>query len=57
MHVHVLGDDGEAKIWMEPTVELARSAGLSWPQLGIALSLAEERHDEVRTAWRQHFGG
>ena len=56
VHVHVIGGDGEAKIWMEPSIELARNAGLSWTELGTALSLAEERQDEIREAWRQHFG-
>ena len=56
MHVHVLGEDGEAKIRMEPTIELVRNDGLSWPQLSVALRLAEERQDEIHEAWRQHFG-
>ena len=55
MHVHVLGEDGEAKIWMEPTIELVRNDGLTWPQLGVALRLVEERQDEICEAWRQHF--
>jgi hypothetical protein len=28
MHVHVTSPDGEAKIWMEPAVELALNRGL-----------------------------
>lgn len=42
MHVHVHGEGGEAKIWMEPTLELARNEGLTWPQLGIALRFASD---------------
>tara|TARA_B100000949_G_C13946918_1_gene311236 strand:+ start:98 stop:337 length:240 start_codon:yes stop_codon:yes gene_type:complete len=55
MHVYVLGKDGEAKIWMEPTIELVRNDGLSWAQLTVALCLVEERQDEICEAWRQHF--
>ena len=55
MHVYVLGKDGEAKIWMEPTIELVRNDGLSWAQLTVALRLLEERQDEICEAWRQHF--
>jgi len=55
MHVYVLGKDGEAKIWMEPTIELVRNDGLSWAQLTVALRLVEERQDEICEAWRQHF--
>jgi len=25
MHVHVLGEEGEAKVWIEPEIELARN--------------------------------
>lgn len=55
MHVYVLGKDGEAKIWMEPTIELVRNDGLSWAQLTVALRLLEERQDKICEAWRQHF--
>ena len=56
MHVHVLGEEGEAKIWIEPRVEVARTHGLSERTLKMALEIVEEREDEIRTAWRQHFG-
>ena len=29
MHVHVHSPQGEAKFWMEPEIELAKSYGLS----------------------------
>lgn len=29
MHVHVHGEKGEAKFWLEPQIELARNYGLS----------------------------
>ena len=55
MHVYVLGKDGEAKIWMEPTIELVRNDGLSWAQLTVALRLLEERQDEIATRrWWNH---
>ena len=57
MHVHVLGEEGEAKIWIEPQIEVARSHGLSDRTLGIALGLVREREDEIRRAWNRHFGG
>ncbi len=56
MHVHVLGEEGEAKIWIEPEIEVARSHGLSDRTLGTALGLVREREDEIRRAWNQHFG-
>jgi len=56
MHVHVLGEEGEAKIWIDPKIEVARSHGLGDRTLGVALGLVKEREDEIRRAWHQHFG-
>jgi hypothetical protein len=49
MHVHVLGADGRAKIWIEPAVELAYNHGLRDSTLGTALALIRERENEIRT--------
>ena len=56
IHVHVLGPDGEAKIWVEPEVEIARNWGLDDRKLRRAVELVREREDEIREAWRSHFG-
>jgi Domain of unknown function (DUF4160) len=48
--------DGEAKIWLEPGVELANNYGLSDRELREALRLVEERRDEIKAAWHSHFG-
>jgi hypothetical protein len=56
MHVHVLGEEGEAKVWIEPRIEVARNHGLSGRTVGIALDPIEEREDEIRRAWNEHFG-
>ena len=56
-HVHVMGPGGEAKIWLEPRVEVARNHGLSAPALRRALAITRERQDEIRAAWEAHFGG
>jgi hypothetical protein len=56
MHVHVLGQEGEAKIWIEPEIEVADEGGLGTRTLGVALDLIRERQDEISEAWRRHFG-
>ena len=56
MHVHVLGEEGEAKIWVEPHIEVADPGRLNDRTLAVALQLIRERHDEIREAWRRHFG-
>lgn len=57
IHVHVLGEEGEAKVWIEPEIELARNYGLSEKTLATAMDLITGREDEIRRAWNEHFGG
>jgi hypothetical protein len=56
MHVHVSCSSGEAKFWMEPTIELAMNRGLKQTELRRAERLIEEHADEIQTAWHRHFG-
>lgn len=56
MHVHIMSSEGEAKFWLEPEIELARNHGHSRKQLKNIESLIEVRHDELVSAWKQHFG-
>lgn len=56
MHVHVVSADGEAKFWMQPVIELARSHGLSGRDLRRIQRLVEEHEEEIRDAWNRHFG-
>ena len=48
VHVHVLGAEGEAKVWIYPKIEVARSHRLGDKTLGIALGIIREREDEIR---------
>jgi len=56
MHVHVHHPEGEAKLWLEPQVEVAGAYGLSPRRLAQALRLVETHEDEIRLAWKDHFG-
>lgn len=56
MHVHVVSQDGEAKFWMEPDINLASNYGHSESQLRQVRSLIERHRDEIFSAWREHFG-
>lgn len=55
LHVHVQCADGEAKFWLEPSVGLAQNQGLKPHQVRAAQSLIEERADDIRRAWHDHF--
>lgn len=56
-HVHASCPDGEAKFWLEPTVELARNHGLSAAQVTELKKTVEEKQDDIFDAWRKHFAG
>ena len=56
MHVHVHCADGEAKFWIEPSIEVAHNAGMNQRQVRAAQTLVEVHADEIRRAWQQHFG-
>jgi hypothetical protein len=55
LHIHIQSVDGEAKVWIEPEIELARNYQLSDQDLGRVLQLVIEHEQEIRDAWRRHF--
>jgi hypothetical protein len=55
MHVHVVSEDGEAKFWLEPELELAKNYQFSRRQLKEIEILVEQHNHELVTAWQQHF--
>lgn len=55
MHVHVTCPEGEAKFWLEPTLALSDYHGLSQKHLRDLQKIVEERKDEIKKAWKQHF--
>jgi hypothetical protein len=57
MHVHVQGQNGEAKFWLEPAIEAAQSTGLSRREISEALRIVQEHENDIRNAWRRHFPG
>ncbi len=57
MHVHVQGQSGEAKFWLEPTIEPAQVVGLTQREVAEALRLVKEHEHDIRAAWNKHFTG
>ena len=55
MHVHVYYENGEAKFWLEPEIELARNYRLSRLQLKQIEEIIEEHYDQFTAAWQTHF--
>ncbi len=56
IHIHVHCAHGEAKFWVEPSIQLARSHGLTESELRLVRGLIEEHEDAIRSAWHEHFG-
>lgn len=55
-HIHVVSPDGEAKLWIEPAIELARNHGLSERDIARTRTLVEGHEQLIRAAWHDHFG-
>ncbi|MCZ6830030.1 MAG: DUF4160 domain-containing protein [Gammaproteobacteria bacterium] len=55
-HVHVFCTEVEAKYWLQPRIERAKSYGLSSQQLRRIEEMIREHEDELNRAWRRHFG-
>lgn len=56
-HVHVQHATGEAKFWLDPSIELAINYGLSAGRIAAARRIIEEHEDDIRRAWKTHFPG
>ena len=56
VHVHVRGNGGEAKLWVEPEVSIAYSKGLSPRDLRDISNAATTRAEEIKDAWHGYFG-
>ena len=55
--MHVQGQNGEAKFWLEPTIALALHIGLTQREINEALRLVQEHQHDIRSAWHKHFPG
>ncbi len=57
MHVHVGSGKGEAKFWLEPSISIAMSYGLSEKDLQEIGKIIKEKENEIRNSWKAHFSG
>ena len=57
IHVHVYSEQGEAKFWLEPKLDLAVNYGMSAHELRLAESIIEEHHNDFVRAWHRYFSG
>lgn len=55
MHVHAQGQNGEARFWLEPVIEVAQHTGLSRREINETQRLVQEHENDIRSAWHRHF--
>lgn len=55
IHIHVIHAEGEAKIWIEPEIELNKSIGLNSKQIKEILEQVELHKEEIIQTWNDHF--
>lgn len=56
IHVHVASGDGEAKYWLNPEIALAENHGLAQRELTKLGMIIRDHEQEIRKAWKRHFG-
>ena len=54
-HIHVSSANGEAKIWIEPKIEVANVVGLSMQDVNKILKLVKEKEKMINEYWNNHF--
>lgn len=54
-HVHVESQDGIAKFWLEPEVELIRNRGLKPKDLKRAYKRIQEMREEYLAKWEERL--
>ena len=54
-HIHVFSPEGEAKFWLEPSVEVPVSKGISEVSLKRIERIIIDRKEEIVHAWNRHF--
>jgi hypothetical protein len=55
MHIHVYGNNSEAKFWLEPKVELVYGYNLNSKEIKTLEQLIKERLYEIKEKWQKYF--
>ena len=55
-HIHIYCQNGEAKFWLKPQIELAKNYKLSRKQLNEIETIIEENYEKFANAWEEYFG-
>jgi hypothetical protein len=55
LHVHVQKAEAEAKVWLEPAIEIAAAYGFNSGELRDTIDLVIRFEHEIRRSWDGHF--
>jgi Domain of unknown function (DUF4160) len=55
VHIHAMGEGGEAKFWLRPHVRAAFSEGLSARTLRELAGVVEQHLDQIERTWHDDF--
>jgi hypothetical protein len=55
-HIHVGKGDNQAKIWLEPTLEISYNYGFSSKEMRFILQIIETNERIILQKWNDHFG-
>jgi len=55
VHIHAMGEGGEAKFWVRPEVAVAFSVGLDARTLKELALVVEQQADLIERTWHEYF--
>lgn len=56
MHIHIIDGNKNAKVWLEPQIELAENKGFKEFEINRILKIVEENECDFTEKWKQYFG-
>ncbi|GHT33286.1 hypothetical protein FACS189434_07030 [Bacteroidia bacterium] len=56
MHIHIYQNNKQAKVWLEPIVELAENKGFSTTELNKIIKTVKENEDDFKAKYKAHIG-
>lgn len=55
-HIHVEKGENVAKIWLEPTIEIAYNHGFTSREIKFIIQTIIEHERVIKDKWNNHFG-
>lgn len=55
-HVHVEKGEKNAKIWLEPNIEIAYNHGFTGKEIKYIIQIVQEHGRSINEKWEKHFG-